>query len=97
MEIETTYDFIHAIQVYVTPKKFKTIKNALLTIPAKQRAAFWNIISAGYTTNSAFKNCQKLHKFVQNNYVEYGDAMNMIYNKNEVFTAQQNLKEFDLN
>lgn len=78
MERETTYDFVHAIKVQLSPIEYEVIKHTLLTIPAEHRAAFWHLISSGNSAISAFKYCKVLYEFVRNNFINFEDALKVI-------------------
>jgi len=78
MEIETTYDFVHSIQVQLSPKEFEGIKEKLMVVPSIHRAAFWHLVSAGNSANTALNNCKNLYEFVRNNFIDFENAINLI-------------------
>lgn len=84
MERETTYEFIHSIKAQISTSEFEEIKEKLICIPANHRAAFWYLVSFGYSATSAITNCKNMFEFVQNNFIDYGNAIELIRCENKI-------------
>ena len=78
MENEATLFFERVIQMLVSTEEFNGIKNELSYIPVKHRKAFWNLVLAGFSIKSAFKNCKVFYEFVKYNNLNHTDALRMI-------------------
>ena len=78
MENEATLYFERVVQMLLTREEFKGIKNELSYIPVKHRRAFWNLVLAGFSIKSAFRNCKVLYEFVKFNNLNHTDALRMI-------------------
>ena len=99
MSKTVTVNYYNKIKSILPTDEFKWIELQLFHTPNEKLEAFWHIIAAGYPVTFAFSNFIKLYDYIQDNTMDYVEALTTFVTYPELSSGilLEKTKWFELN